>query len=191
MSELVDQLPRVLAEDDFLSRFTRIFEDISATVDDRVAGIEHLPDVTVTTQPMVDFLAAWLGVDHLVGGLPLEHRRRVVSGAGALLRWRGTPGAIRGLLRLLTDGPVSLRESGGIFPAGDGPGPGTRPWVVVDLAGTGPFTPSQIAAVAMAHVPIDVGFGMTVGGVAVSWDPPPGRCRPPEAPREVLGPFGP
>ena len=183
MTDLVAQLPRVLADDGFVSGLLRIVEDVSATVEVQVAGIDTLVDLSVTTEDMVVWMAGWLGLDWVAAELPEPRRRSFVQGAGALLAWRGTRKGLQGLLELVTDAPVAVRDSGGVFGAGQAPV--GAPWMAVDMTSVEPLTVSQVAAVALAHAPIGVAFGLTVGGLPVPWEPPGGDAPPPPLPPDA------
>jgi phage tail-like protein len=66
-----------------------------------------------TTPPdVLDWLASWVGLD-AAAALPLERRRELVAEAGELHAWRGTPAAVRELVRVATGRDADLEESGG------------------------------------------------------------------------------
>lgn len=168
---MADQLPAVLAEDGFLGRFVGIFDALNLSLQDGVDGVEHLVDPAVSPPPVVRWLGGWLGVESIDPSAPELAQRARVMGVGRLLSWRGTATGLRGLLELLTDGPVEVTDSGGVYARGQAP---ANPHTVsVRVARAGWTTPEHLLAVVRAEVPADVSFELTVGG-RVLW-PPRGR----------------
>ena len=118
---LAGQLPLGLVEDDFLRRFLGIFQTMADSVIEHVDNLAFLLDPTVAPAAMVSYLGSWLGED-----LPYEAvddlvLRRWVDQAAALLRWRGTARGLTELLELLTQRPVEVFDSGGVYPEGEAP----------------------------------------------------------------------
>ena len=60
---LAEQLPACLAEDRFLGQFLGILDEVAQTVEVQVAGLEHLVDVSVAPEQMVQWLGGfWLDI---------------------------------------------------------------------------------------------------------------------------------
>jgi hypothetical protein len=59
---LVNQLPRVMAEDPVLNGFVTALEEVAGSVRDRVDSVEHHLDTGLAAPEMLQFLARWLGV---------------------------------------------------------------------------------------------------------------------------------
>lgn len=106
------QLPAVLQDDEFATRFVSAFDvalaPIVATLDDLDAYVDpHLaPD------DFLDWLATWVGVE-FAEAWDLPRRRELVATAVASYRRDGTLGGIRDAVALATGGEVQVRESGG------------------------------------------------------------------------------
>jgi phage tail-like protein len=161
---LVEQLPRPLAEDPFVQRFVGIFEDISTTVHGRIDGVGHLLDPGLGPPEFVRWMGGWIG-SAIDASLPDERQRHLVRTAGRLLGWRGTRIALQGLLEALTDRPVEVRDSGGVFPAGR-TAPGGHQ-VTVHLEDTGGVDEQQLLVFVKREVPADATVELLVGGRAV------------------------
>ncbi len=167
-TSLAGQLPGVLADDAFLSRFVGIFDELNDSVQAGVDVVEHVVDPTVSPPTLVRWLGGWLGVESIDPSAPeLDQRIRVMV-VGQLLWWRGTATGLRGLLGLLTDGPVEVSDSGGVF-ARDMAPPNSHT-VSVRVSREGRTTDEHLLAVVRAEVPADVSFELTVGD-RVLWPP--------------------
>lgn len=118
---LLHQLPVAMTEDDFLVRFVTIFQEIGESILQQVDDMPHQFDPTVAAVPMVRAMGAWLGVDWIDPSLEDARQREIVLRYSELVRWRGTARGLRQLLEILTDGDVVIRDSGGVYPAGEAP----------------------------------------------------------------------
>ncbi|MFJ8251152.1 phage tail protein [Streptomyces sp. NPDC094466] len=136
---LIDRLPAVYLEQDFLQRFLAALDDVLAPV---LLSIDNLPahlDPRSAPDDFLDWLAQWVAAD-LHGGSPPELRRAAVRGAVARHARRGTVGGLAEALRLETGTEPEIVESGGTaWSTGPGtplPGQG-RPWVTIRIRTTG------------------------------------------------------
>ena len=110
---------------------------------------------------MVDWLASWTGL-LAARKLPVARRRRLVARAAALHAWRGTPDAVRELVRARLQ---PARRAGGVGGSGWSPNPGTplpgsdRPGLVVRVRTTGtldrPDEPTGPDEAEPADAPVD------------------------------------
>lgn len=171
---LVDQLPAPLAEDPFLRRFLGIFDELSRSVQLDVDGLGHVIDPSVAPPVFVRWLGGWLGIESIDPSSPELRQRELVTAMGRFLWWRGTASGLKGMLELLTGGPVEVVDGGGIHLRGEAPA-GTR-WARVRVETTGSTTEEHLVSLIRAEVPADVEFELRVGDRRI-WPPRP-RSRP-------------
>lgn len=136
---LLRQLPVGMTDSDVLSaeppffvRFVTLFQQMSDTVLGQVDAVAHTFDPAVAPDNMVRLMAAWFGVDWLDSSLPDRLQREVVMRYADLIAWRGTRRGLVALLEMMTNGPVDVRDSGGVFTEGEAPG--GAPHVRLDVA---------------------------------------------------------
>lgn len=110
---LLRQLPRTLWRDssaaDFLGRYLM---PIAATLEEwgSFAGERHrLIDPRIAPSEALEWLGSWLGLA-MDRCWPVEARRAMLSEASALFRIRGTVGAIRRMVEILTGAHVEVVE---------------------------------------------------------------------------------
>ncbi len=193
---LRDQLPTVMAEDPFTSRFVQVFEDVATTMRERSDAIDDLFDVTVAPPGIVRFIGSWVGID-VPASLPVESQRELVRAAGPLLRWRGTARGIEELVQAVTGTEATVSEQGGVFAEGEAPS--RNPVVAVEVTDTGPLNEEQLLAMLRAEVPADAVLELRVAGHAVEAPaeepddaatprvPDAGATSPPPEPNTVSG----
>jgi phage tail-like protein len=149
---LVDQLPRVMAQDRVLRGFVLALEEVADSVRERVSGIERQVDVDLAPPEMLQYVAGWLGVD-LEPSETGVRQRELVRAVGRTLGWRGTRQGVETILEAATGSRVTVTDSGGVFgPADDVPPP--DPSVVVSLDSTGPLSEDQVRAFLAAELPL-------------------------------------
>jgi phage tail-like protein len=161
---LVNQLPVGMTQDDFLTRFVRIFQGVSDTVLHQVDNIPHLFDVTVGPDVMVRTIGAWLGLDWVDPSLPDELQRRIVREYSSGLFWRGTRRGLTRLLEIICDGPVEVEDSGGVYIDDV---PLVAPHVRIHVESSGWTTPADLLRIVRGELPASVTFELTVGGEQV------------------------
>ena len=176
---LVRQLPVAMLQDDFLARFTAIFEEVAGTLVHSVDTIGIAADLSLTPDPFVHWLGSWIGAP----ADPEEGRHDVrerdwVRAQARVLSARGTKTGLQELLRELTGGqPVEVTDGGGVYRAGQCPA-GDTGWVRVRMPLPGHADPQQVLALIRAEVPI----GVDVELVVLAGAGPDGMLIPP--PRE-------
>ncbi len=169
---LAAQLPACLAEDPFLVQFLGLLDEVASTVELQVGGLEHLVDVSVAPEPMVQWMGAfWLDVYLLDPSMSIERRRRWVQEMGRLLWWRGTLEGITGLLQQASGRNVEVVDSGGVYRAGQAPENPRHVHIWVEEGGS--ITDDHLLAFIHRELPADVSFELQVGDRMV-W-PRPGR----------------
>ncbi|MFF3092029.1 phage tail protein [Streptomyces cyaneofuscatus] len=172
---LIDQLPAVYLEQDFLRRFLAALDDVLAPV---LLSIDNLPahlDPRSAPDDFLDWLAHWVAVEPHEDSPP-EVRRAAVRGAVTRHARRGTVGGLAEALRLETGTEPEIVESGGtawsVRPGTPLPG-GARPWVTVRVRSGGgggaggadggrpvdrPVDRARLEELIAAEVPAHVGF---------------------------------
>lgn len=162
---LAEQLPRPLAEDPFLRRFLRIFEETGDTVRDRIDAIEYLLDPDLAPPDFVRMLGSWLGIA-IDPALPEACQRRLVKAGGALLAWRGTRRGLQGLLEAMTASSVVVTDHGGVF--GSGRAPSVDPRVEIRVADTGGIDAQHLLELVRAELPANAVVELRVDEQAVA-----------------------
>jgi phage tail-like protein len=163
---LLHQLPVGMAEDDFLFRFVSIFQRMSDTVVHQIDTLPHMFDPTVAPEPMVQTMANWLGVDWLDSSLDGRLQREIVLGYAQMIQWRGTKRGIQQLLELLSGGPATVRDSGGVFAEGESPA--APPHVRLDIDAPGWNSVADLVRIIRDELPATVTFDLWIAG-ARAW----------------------
>lgn len=158
---IAGQMPSVYAEDEMASRFTAGLDDLLAPL---LTVLDCLPayfDPALAPADFVAWLGGWVGAE-VTGDEPQEVLRRVVGGAAAAHRLRGTARGVSEVIRLAFGLVPEIIESGGATwsPRPRGPFPGeTRPRLLVRLRVPDPASVDRmrverlVAAVRPAHIP--------------------------------------
>ena len=162
---LLHQLPVGMAEDDFLYRFVSIFQHVADTVVHQIDTLPHIVDPTVAPPSMVQTMAQWLGVNWLDSSLDPRLQREIVLQYSDLIRWRGTRRGLQQLLELLSGGPATVRDSGGVFAEGESPA--AAPHVRIDIGSTGWNSAADLVRIVRDELPATVTFDLWVAGERV------------------------
>ena len=109
---LADLLPGVYLEDDLARGLTRGLDTVLAPVFLTLDCLDTYVAPALAPEDFLPWLASWVGTT-LVESWPVERKRRIVAGAVARHRDRGTRRGLRAHLELLTDGEVEVHDSGG------------------------------------------------------------------------------
>ncbi|HVF14945.1 MAG TPA: phage tail protein [Acidimicrobiales bacterium] len=195
MPGLADQLPACLADDQFLRSFMGIIDEVADTVEMQVANLDHLIDVAVAPEQMVQWLGHfWLDVYLLDPSMALDRRRRWVREMGRLLWLRGTADGLTGLLGQVTGTRVEVSESGGVYALGGAPPNPHHVRVWVEEGGL--TSDDHLLATVHRELPAEVSFELHVGERQI-WpcpvEAPPASEEPlrgtvPREPPAVVGP---
>lgn len=165
---LLAQLPVGMVDDDFFVRFVSIFQDVATATLQGADNIDNILDVTVAPDPMVRWLASWIGSDAIDPTLPVDLQRRRVRTAARTLAWRGTRRGLVEFTELLSGGPVTVDDSGGVYPEGGDP---QRPaQVVIRVDSTGGMPEADFVALVRDEVPAHVYAEIYVGERRI-WPP--------------------
>ena len=167
---LVAELPTMMAEDHFTTRFVGIFEELAGGVRARVDGFEDALDPGLAPPEFVRWVGSWLGLA-LDPSLPEERQRGLVAAAGALFPFRGTARGLRGLLEAFTEGTVDIQDGAGVFR--EGLAPPNRHHVVITVRGSGGMTEEHLAELVRQELPAVATFELKVQ----PGKPPSGRRR--------------
>jgi phage tail-like protein len=157
---LVEQLPRVMAEDQFLQRFVRIFEDVAGTVRARVDDVDGFFDVRLGPPEFVRWMASWVGLS-IDPSMPEDRQRSLAMAIGPLFPYRGTTRGIEAMLEALTQSDVAVDDTGGVYPEGNAPS-GPR-HVEVRVGDPGELDPQQLLRIVQGEVPADTTVDLVVG----------------------------
>jgi phage tail-like protein len=106
----LEYLPSLYRDDKNMEQFLHIFEDIINPIENSVDNLELYFDPLLTPEPVLSWLASWLGLV-LDENLPLERRRKLVGSAAELYRWRGTKKGLSEYLSIYTGYTPEISES--------------------------------------------------------------------------------
>jgi len=108
-SSYLEHLPALYRDDEFMEQFLLIFESIMMPVENVVNNLPLYLDPLVTAEPLLPWLAFWVGLT-LDPSWPLEKRRELVKSAATLYRWRGTRRGLSEYLRIYTGSVPEISE---------------------------------------------------------------------------------
>jgi phage tail-like protein len=174
---LIGQLPMGMLDDDFFTRFVRIFQDVATTFLDDVDNLDNIVDVRVAPEPLVPWLGSWIATPALDSAVDDgAAQRRIVHGYAALLAWRGTYRGLAAFLELFSGAPAEIEESGGTSATTVARAAGhtevsldadelvsSGPWVRVRVASTGNLAEPDFVRLVADEVPADVALTVFVG----------------------------
>jgi phage tail-like protein len=153
-------LPGPYADDSFAQRLCQGLDELLAPV---LATLDCLPaylDPGTAPPDLLEWLAGWVGIV-VPPGLPEMRHRLLIVAAARLYAWRGTPYAIKTIVRLTARHAPEIEESGGTSwsqePDSSLPGR-PEPQLIVRLRTADPHVEEPrlrvlIAAFAPAHLP--------------------------------------
>lgn len=161
---LIDQLPAVYLEQDFLRRFLEALDDVLAPVLLTIDNVPAYLDHRTAPDDFLDWLAGWVAVAPHEDS-PTDHRRTAVRGAVARHARRGTLGGLTDAVRLETGTEPEIVESGGTAwsTTPHSPLPGRAvPWVTVRVreAEGRPLDRVRLEELIGTEVPAHVGFSL-------------------------------
>jgi phage tail-like protein len=158
---LIDQLPLSMLDDDFLVRFLGIFQELADSYMIQVDNIEHVVDSTVAPDRMVRAMGSWIGVPPIDPSLPDQVQRRIVRENGQMLQWRGTSLGLRQILEMVTDAPVEIHDSGGVYREGEAPENPAHVRIKVESSGW--TTENDLLDLVRGELPAAVSFELSIG----------------------------
>jgi len=168
---LVDQLPVGMLEDEFLVRFTSIFQDVADTLVHAVDAGDTAADLTLTPDPFVRWLGSWIdayphpGEAAQAPGGPRE--RAWIQAQARALAGRGTRPSLQLMLQELAgDGSVRVTDGGGVYRSGQCP-PGDPAWLEVRMPSLRQMAPTDVLDLIRAEVPVHVAVRLLVDDVPV------------------------
>jgi phage tail-like protein len=122
---LLQRLPGVLQDDEFLQRFMKAFDAAYAPIFATLDSLTCYFDPHLAPADFLNYLATWVGVE-LDDSWDLEQRRAVIAGAAMVHRRRGTSRGIQEALSVGLGATVDIQDTGGCTwsktPGGDVPG---------------------------------------------------------------------
>lgn len=122
---LLQRLPGVLQDDEFMQRFVKAFDDAYAPIFATLDSLTCYFDASLAPPDFLDYLATWVGVE-LDDSWDMKQRRAVIAGAALVHRRRGTSRGIQEALSVGLDAAVDIQDSGGCTwsktPGGEVPG---------------------------------------------------------------------
>jgi len=158
---LLAQLPIGMLEDDFFVRFVSIFQEVATTLLEDVDNLDNVVDVTVSPEPMMRWMGGWIGVDAVDPSLPHAMQREIVRASSRILAWRGTRRGLTEFLELVSGGPVSVEDGGGVFPEGGTGSDGA--WVRMRVESTGWLPEDDFVTLVRDEVPAHVVAELWIG----------------------------
>ena len=157
---VLQRLPGVLQDDEFLQRFVTAFDDAYAPILATLDSLTCYFDPHLAPADFLELLAAWVGVE-LDDSWDLERRRAVIAGAALLHRRRGTARGIQDALSVGLGATVDIQDTGGCTwsrtPGGAVPGTALRRVAVrVRTADPAAIDPRRVEALLEATKPAHV-----------------------------------
>ncbi|MFD5783741.1 phage tail protein [Streptomyces sp. NPDC126933] len=163
---LVELLPALYLEQDFLGRFLSALDDVLAPI---LLTLDNLPahlDPRSAPEDFLDWVAQWVAVEPH-GDVPAAARRAAVTEAVARHSRRGTRGGLAEAIRRQTGVEPEIAESGG---SGWSPTPNTelpgeaRPWVVVRLRVPEPEAVDRVGVEELieGEIPAHIGYELEI-----------------------------
>ena len=118
---LVDTLPALLAEDEFLQRFTAGLDDVLAPVVATLDSLDRYVDPALAPEDFLGWLAGWVGLE-LDERWPVGVRRSMLRSVADVQDARGTASGLRAEVAMLTGCEVEVVDPGAVV---SGAEPGT------------------------------------------------------------------
>ncbi|MEX2447031.1 MAG: phage tail protein [Dehalococcoidia bacterium] len=162
---LLEQLPRVMAEDPFIHRYVSLIQEIASGVRKQVDDVPLFVDVHVAPESFVRWMGQWLGlaVEPAVADPEERERRlrRLVEEVGSLYVRRGTAAGLEGLLNAITGDAAHVDDTGGVFRTGQAPANAKH--AIVYLNGTGGVDEQALLRLVSQEIPVDTTFEFRIG----------------------------
>src|SRR5262249_17458217 len=151
-----------MVEDEFLVRFLTIFQDVADTVLHQVDTLPHMFDAAVAPDSMVRLMGHWIGIDWIDPSLPDPLQRRIVREYSSLLHCRGTARGVKQLLEVVSGGPATVEDNGGVYLEGEAPLLPAHVRMAVESSGWA--TEADLLRIIRSELPAGVTFELRIGG---------------------------
>lgn len=167
-AEPFDGDPRRLGavpDEPFVQRLCAALDEVLAPVLCTLDNLHAYVDPALAPPDFLTMLEGWVGAPDAVEVHDLERRRTVVRTITALHGARGTLGALRQVLELLSGVDVDVRDNGAVTWSKEPgpPPPGTRrPYLVVRVTDDGDVDVDLLRAVIEAWKPAHVPYELEV-----------------------------
>ncbi|MGW6601108.1 phage tail protein [Streptomyces sp. NPDC055036] len=163
---LVELLPALYLEQDFLGRFLAALDDVLAPIQLTLDNLPAHLDPRSAPEDFLDWVAQWVAAEPH-GDAPVGERRTAVTEAVARHSRRGTRGGLAEAIRRRTGVEPEITESGG---AGWSPTPHTalpgeeRPWVAVRLRVPEPDAVDRVGLEELieGEIPAHIGYEVEI-----------------------------
>lgn len=157
---VLQRLPGVMQDDEFLQRFVTAFDDAYAPILATLDSLTSYFDPHLAPEDFLELLASWVGIE-LDDAWDVERRRAVIAGAALLHRRRGTSRGIQDALSVGLGAEVDIQDTGGCTwsrtPGGEVPGvPLRRVAVRVRAEDPARIDPRRVEALLEATKPAHV-----------------------------------
>ncbi|WP_405986735.1 phage tail protein [Streptomyces sp. NBC_00872] len=176
---LVELLPALYLEQDFLRRFLSALDDVLAPI---LLTLDNLPahlDPRSAPEDLLDWVAQWVAAEPHRDE-PVERRRTAVTGAVDRHSRRGTRGGLAEAVRRQTGVEPEIAESGGsdwsATPNTELPGE-ERPWVTVRLRVAEPEAVDRVGVEELieGEIPAHIGYELEILPLAAEAPGPAGE----------------
>jgi phage tail-like protein len=144
--------------DNFLNRFLLIFESVLGPLERTVGQLHYYVDPRLTPDPLLPWLAAWVGLA-IDERWSWSQRRQLVARAVELYRWHGTRHGLTEYLRIVTGVTPQIIEPDESNPlAGAQPLPPDTFLVIIDLPNPTDIDRKMIEAVIESSKPAHTSY---------------------------------
>jgi phage tail-like protein len=150
-------LPSIYRDDEFLTRFLRIFEDVVSPVEAVLANIHFYFDPGMTPESFLSWLATWVDLS-LDENWPIEKRRQLIRAGVELYRWRGTKRGLREYLTIYSGVDPDIVEH-----FGEDDGSRHRFTVVITVPDPASLDEGAVRRVINAEKPAHTTYDLTIG----------------------------
>jgi phage tail-like protein len=158
---MLNQLPVQMVSNEFFRGFVSIFQELGTTLLEDADNIDHILDVTVAPPEMVRWLATWIAAQPVDADLSVPLQRRMVGSSAQLLTWRGTTSGLRDYLELLSGGPATVEDGGGVWRSGEAPE--DTSWVRLRVERTGDLSREELIERVRDEIPVHARAQLYVG----------------------------
>jgi phage tail-like protein len=159
---MVNQLPVGMLDSTFFVKFVSLFQHLANSLLEDADNVEHVVDPTVAPEPMLRWLATWIGLDSIDPQLPSELQRLIVRSSARTLAWRGTKAGLTEFLQMTSGAPAEVTDGGGVWR--EGQAPADTAYVRMSVASTGWLPEKDFIALLRDEIPAHVRAELWIGG---------------------------